>query len=190
MLGLPGALVSFDVNHRGSLWADTGSAKATYRAWQDAPTSCSPASADEAGLITGHHDVRRQLDSLLESGVQQAIVKQGHRGAVAATSDGEFESRPAIEVPVIDTVGAGDAFVAGWLAELARGCSLGARLETAVACGALACTGPGDWEANPTRDDVARLHRTDPRELLTPRPGRSVWWRYELNTGCPSTPSR
>jgi 2-dehydro-3-deoxygluconokinase len=156
-----GALVSFDVNHRASLWADTGSAKATYRALAGRADIVF-AGDDEAGLITGHHDVRRQLDSLLKSGVQQAIVKQGHRGAVAATSDGEFESRPAIAVPVIDTVGAGDAFVAGWLAELARGCSLGARLETAVACGALACTGPGDWEANPTRDDVARLHRTDP----------------------------
>lgn len=158
-----GALVSFDVNHRASLWADADSAKATYRALARRADIVF-AGDDEAGLITGHHDTRRQLDALLEFGVQQAIVKQGHRGAVAATRDGEFESLPAIEVPVIDTVGAGDAFVAGWLAELARGCSLRARLETAVACGALACTGPGDWEANPTRADLARLDRngTDP----------------------------
>lgn len=156
-----GALVSFDVNHRASLWADSGSATAAYRALARR-SHIVFAGDDEAGLITGHDDIRRQLDALLEFGVQQAIVKQGHRGAVAATPGGGFESRPAVEVPVIDTVGAGDAFVAGWLAELARGCSLSARLETAVACGALACTGPGDWEANPTRDDLARLHRTDP----------------------------
>ncbi|WP_079726745.1 PfkB family carbohydrate kinase [Okibacterium fritillariae] len=49
---------------------------------------------------------------------------------------------------------AGDAFVAGWLAETVAGASLEHRLETAVQCGALACTVDGDWEAAPTRADV------------------------------------
>jgi 2-dehydro-3-deoxygluconokinase len=59
---------------------------------------------------------------------------------------------------VVDTVGAGDAFVAGWLIETARGASLEERLDTAITCGALACTGDGDWEAAPTRADLAAVH--------------------------------
>ncbi|MGB3486369.1 MAG: sugar kinase [Mycobacterium sp.] len=155
-----GTLVSFDVNHRSSLWTDDELAAACYRKLAERADIVF-AGDDEASLITGHESTQRQLDALLEMGARQAIVKRGHRGAVAATRDGEHESRPAIPVPVIDTVGAGDAFVAGWLAELARGCSLPTIIETAVACGALACTGPGDWEANPTREDLARLRQGD-----------------------------
>lgn len=81
------------------------------------------------------------------------MVKRGADGAMVATADGRL-SAPAVAVPVIDTVGAGDAFVAGWLADLARGATLRQCLDTALACGAFACTGEGDWESAPSRDDL------------------------------------
>ena len=153
-----GTLVSFDVNHRPSLWTDGQTAAVAYRGLAERADIVF-AGDEEARLVTGQDTLHRQLDALFEMGVQQAIVKQGDQGAVAASRDGDYQSRSAVDVFVVDTVGAGDAFVAGWLSELARGCDLETRLDTAVACGALACTGRGNWEATPTRADLSRLRR-------------------------------
>ena len=60
---------------------------------------------------------------------------------------------------VVDTVGAGDAFVAGYLAALLEGASLVGRLDLAVHTGAAACTAAGDWEGAATREDVERIRR-------------------------------
>ncbi|WP_115279688.1 sugar kinase [Mycolicibacterium tokaiense] len=151
-------VVSFDVNHRASLWTDRESAVSAYRALARRADIVF-AGEDEAELVTGASDVRGQVDGLLALGVGQVVIKRGARGAVAARGS-TVHTRDAHRITVADTVGAGDAFVAGWLAETARGAPPQACLEVASACGALACTSLGDWEAAPTREDVARLSDT------------------------------
>ena len=94
---------------------------------------------------------------MLPLGAQQAVVKLGGDGAIAATANGDRLRQAAFPVSAVDTVGAGDAFVAGWLASLVDGGDLDARLDTAIRCGALACLTEGDWEAAPTRVDLASL---------------------------------
>ncbi|WP_244216910.1 carbohydrate kinase family protein, partial [Streptomyces carpinensis] len=61
----------------------------------------------------------------------------------------------------VDTVGAGDAFVAGYLAELLSGKPLEERLRTAVMTGGFACTVPGDWEGLPTSEELSLLTATE-----------------------------
>ncbi|MFE2871472.1 PfkB family carbohydrate kinase, partial [Embleya sp. NPDC059259] len=61
----------------------------------------------------------------------------------------------------VDPVGAGDAFAAGYLAELVEGATVAARLATAAAAGAFAVTVPGDWEGLPRRDELRLLRRDD-----------------------------
>ncbi|WP_308190948.1 PfkB family carbohydrate kinase [Pseudonocardia terrae] len=56
---------------------------------------------------------------------------------------------------MVDPVGAGDAFVGAYLAERVAGADVMGRLDTAARAGALMCTVPGDWEALPTRADLA-----------------------------------
>ncbi len=46
---------------------------------------------------------------------------------------------------VVDPVGAGDAFVAAWLAAVLHGADARAALDRAADAGALACTVDGDW---------------------------------------------
>lgn len=150
-----GVLVSFDVNHRSALWRDGGDAATAYRELASRADIVF-AGDDEARLLTDVDDPLEQLEALRALGPVCAVVKLGARGAVAAAGDDRV-SREAIRVEVVDTVGAGDAFVAGWLAETVRGADLSARIDTAIACGALACTAEGDWEAAPTRADLARL---------------------------------
>jgi 2-dehydro-3-deoxygluconokinase len=64
---------------------------------------------------------------------------------------------PALPIEVVDPVGAGDGFVAGYLREVVTGASVLDALRTANACGAAVCQVPGDWEGLPTRADLDLL---------------------------------
>lgn len=149
-----GVTVSFDVNHRASLLPDLAAARELYRSIATR-SDIIFAGDDEAEILTGETEHEAQLDALLALGAQVAVVKLGADGALAGTNAGERMRMPAVPVKVVDTVGAGDAFVSGFLTETVRGGSLTERLTTAVACGAYACTAHGDWEAAPTRADLA-----------------------------------
>ena len=93
---------------------------------------------------------------LADLGAGHAVVKLGPRGAVAAV-DGQVHAVEPVPVQAVDPVGAGDAFVAGYLAETLAGRPVPERLATAAACGAFSVTVPGDWEGLPTRDELAAL---------------------------------
>ncbi|RWZ64417.1 sugar kinase [Labedella populi] len=151
-----GVVVSFDVNHRSALWADGTGAAVAYRALAERADVIF-AGVDEAEILTNETAPARQLDALRRLGPRCAVVKRGALGSLAEDDSGRAD-REALRVDVVDTVGAGDAFVAGWLAETVRGSSLEDRLRVATECGAFACTVDGDWEAAPTREDLRRLH--------------------------------
>ncbi|MGO1921233.1 MAG: sugar kinase [Agrococcus casei] len=151
-----GVLVSFDVNHRSRLWS-AEAAVPVYRSIA-ARADIVFAGGDEAELLTGARDLEGQLEGLAALGAAQAIVKAGADGAHALV-DGERMRQPGFAVQAVDTVGAGDAFVAGYLAELLAGASAADRLRTAAACGAIACTAPGDWEAAADRGAIEQLLR-------------------------------
>ena len=101
------------------------------------------------------------LTELAELGPSTVVVKRGAAGSVGSR-DGVVIEQPALTVPVVDSVGAGDAFVAGFLAAHVRGADLSASLELATAAGAFACMGAGDWESTPTREDLTLLEADDP----------------------------
>lgn len=112
-----------------------------------APTEAG-AGADESD----HHALLRAL----EADGRQVVVKLGADGG-AALADGRIQEAPGHRVDVVDTVGAGDAFVAGYLSAQLDGLDVASRLARANACGALACTTPGDWEGAPRRRDLEAM---------------------------------
>ena len=59
---------------------------------------------------------------LLERGIDHVVIKTGEKGCYAASRDGHF-AVPALKVPVVDTTGAGDNLVAGFMDALLRGYS-------------------------------------------------------------------
>ncbi|MCJ1713615.1 sugar kinase [Curtobacterium sp. VKM Ac-2922] len=141
-----GVPVSFDVNHRPKLVED-----ATGRGWYRAVAAQARvvfAGDDEARLVLGHDERPGDEESLahglaaLANG--RAVVKLGSRGAVASI-DGVLHRRRASPVTVVDPVGAGDAFVAAWLAADLAGAVPADALDRAADAGALACTVDGDW---------------------------------------------
>lgn len=86
-------------------------------------------------------------------GPRQVIVKLGADGATAKI-DSRQSRVPVIPVAAVHTVGAGDAFAAGYLADLLSGVDVPTSLSTAAAAGAFARLGHGDWESLPTRPDL------------------------------------
>jgi ribokinase len=93
---------------------------------------------------------------LLSSGPRSAVITIGEDGAVLA--DGEsVEHLPAPEVDVVDTTGAGDAFVGALATQIARGASLQEAVAYAVRAGAAAVTKEGAQGALPTPEVVEAL---------------------------------
>ncbi|MGO3209670.1 MAG: sugar kinase [Brachybacterium sp.] len=98
----------------------------------------------------------RALLHALEADGRQVVVKLGADGG-AALAGGTIHEAPGHRVDVVDTVGAGDAFVAGYLSAQLDGLDVPEQLARANACGALACTTPGDWEGAPRPRDLEAL---------------------------------
>ena len=95
--------------------------------------------------------------SLLAAGARAVVITRGRRGATLLRAGAAPVHRPAPEVQVVDTVGAGDAFNGALAEALAGGRSLPDGLARAVAAGAAACTGAGARSALPTAAQLAAL---------------------------------
>lgn len=91
-------------------------------------------------------------------GVPDVIITLGDRGCFVSTAD-RFIQLPAHKVRAIDTTGAGDAFVGGLAAGLARGDSIFAAASTGNAVAALSVTRPGTAPSMPTARELAAFLR-------------------------------
>src|SRR5690606_19344140 len=80
--------------------------------------------AEEAEFLTGISDPALAGRRLLELGPRLVVVKLGKEGALVVTADGDLHV-PGFPIErVVDPVGAGDAFLAGFLAGYLEGKSL------------------------------------------------------------------
>jgi ribokinase len=82
-------------------------------------------------------------------GIPTVVVTLGGRGVVTLDERGA-RHLPSWPVPVVETIGAGDAFAGVLASELARGRQLDEALPLANAAGALAVTRPGAHDSLPT----------------------------------------
>jgi 2-dehydro-3-deoxygluconokinase len=149
-----GVPVSFDLNYRAALWPPDEAAPVLRDLAGRADLVF--AGDDEAELCGLDGDPEALARGLAALGAGHAVVKLGERGAVAC-ADGRVQRVDAVPVQVVDPVGAGDAFVAGYLVETLAGRPVEERLRTAAACGAFAVTVPGDWEGLPDRAELDAL---------------------------------
>ncbi|MCL8207778.1 MAG: hypothetical protein K6V97_06875 [Actinomycetia bacterium] len=150
-----GLITSFDPNVRLPLWPDRDRLTAVLRQTvrDVALLKVSQEESDYFGVA------RHKPGALLDLGPVLVVVTRGGAGATLMTRRVTV-SVAAPAVPVVSTIGAGDAFVAALLVALWR---LGlqdraalARIDAvrlaragryAAAAGAMACTAPGAWAA-------------------------------------------
>jgi 2-dehydro-3-deoxygluconokinase len=153
-----GATVSFDVNWRPRLWRhrDPSILLSMARA-----SDIVFVGADEAADLwstTGVDDVRQLLP---EPAV--LVVKQGADGATVY-SDGGFVQVSALDVDVVEVVGAGDAFAAGFLAGTLAGVDLRTRARFGTILAAAALRVPSDIGPIPSRSERESLLRLSEEE--------------------------
>ncbi|CAH0297901.1 2-dehydro-3-deoxygluconokinase [Arthrobacter sp. Bi83] len=157
-----GVLVSLDVNYRSKLWSRDEARAVLSPLVRHA--SIVIASDDELDLVAADSGVPSDsaeaealmAKHLLGLGVQDVVVKRGAAGAGAHTRAGHWEV-PAVPVTSIDTVGAGDAFTAGYLSALLDGEDVPGRLRRGALAGAFAVSTAGDWEGLPRTGELALL---------------------------------
>ena len=153
-----GTLVSFDVNHREGVWPAKRAAP-MYRLLASL-SDIVFAGQDEARLISDARDPSALARDIAQLGPAEVLIKQAEEGAIADI-DGVFMKQPARRVTVVDSVGAGDSFVAGYLSSRLSGALPADRLLRAVTLGALACTSHGDWESSPRLEELDRLFASE-----------------------------
>lgn len=159
-----GATISFDCNHRPSLWDSQHEAREVLR--QALPLAeLIKVSEEELFLLAPSPSIQAGAKALLAQGGQAVLVSQGALGSRVYTRDLEA-FRPAFQVSAVDTTGSGDAFLGAILYEVHR-------LEKPLpdltaqdwerllifgnAAGGLTATRRGGIPALPTGDDIQRL---------------------------------
>jgi sugar/nucleoside kinase (ribokinase family) len=99
-------------------------------------------SEEEAQRLTGRSTAEDIVAALHDAGARTVVLKLGERGCLYAGEEGLLRV-PAFSVPVRETTGAGDCFIAGFLFARMRGWELERSLRFANACGARAVTAVG-----------------------------------------------
>jgi len=160
-----GATISLDINLRRRLWPDEAAAPVL----RDLATRVDVllGSADELAVlagrpIDGNDDPLDLARATLDLGPSVAVAKLGAAGALAVER-GAAEPVRRVAVPlasVLDPIGAGDAFCAGFIAARLEGRSLADALDDANACGAAVASALGDQGGLPDRAAVDAIRRS------------------------------
>lgn len=157
------SLVCLDVNFRSRLWS-AEEAAAVLREWAPsvdvliASEGELPLCLPEGGADAD--DPAGRAKELMALGVGEVVVTLGAAGATAYGEDGSTVHVPARAERAeraeraVDSVGTGDAFVAGYLSALLDGADAEGRVSRAVATGAFA---EGGREGAPTRGELGLL---------------------------------
>lgn len=151
---LAGVPVSFDVNIRLKL--------APIDAWRELVREVLPHAAwifmgdGEADQLYGTSDADEIFKRLRDMGFTGTgvVVKCGEKGAELAASDVRLQVGAWPVENVVDTVGAGDGFNAGFIAGMMRRLPLERCLKLGSLVGAYAVTGSGDFSQYPTWAEV------------------------------------
>ena len=162
-----GVPVSVDVNYREALWS-AGDARAALDGMRPFATLFK-VGRDEAETVWGGElSASEWAQKFREDGAEIAVVTDADMGA-AVCAGGNPITHPGFDVDVVDPVGAGDAFVAGFLAGVLERHSLAdvlamdaerradilrRALALANACGAMVCQQHGDTEPMPSMSDA------------------------------------
>jgi sugar/nucleoside kinase (ribokinase family) len=165
-----GTTVSFDLNLRLENWGWDDGFREVVEAAIDLSDVVMGAAADEITSLTGTDDPEAAAIEL--AGTERLVVARLGRDGAVAVSKEETVWSPGFDVPVMNTLGAGDAFDAGFIAARSHGETVAGALLWGNAVAALTITKPGA-RSSPTRREVEVLLDGAGRST-TSRPGGSA----------------
>ena len=113
----------------------------------------------EALSITGK-DVINEALSALSKNISTVTIKLGARGAITTDTFSPVLNLNAVQVDVVDTVGAGDSFDAGFIYGYLKQWPLGDTLKLATACGTMSTLKAGGTTGQPTLEEANQFIET------------------------------
>jgi 5-dehydro-2-deoxygluconokinase len=99
-------------------------------------------------------DLQKSIQQILNLGVKLLLVKTGPKGVDAYFSDGSKEIIPGFPVKVVNVLGAGDAFAAGFVYGYTKGWDTYKSARFANACGAWLVTKQGCCTDSPNNKQI------------------------------------
>jgi 2-dehydro-3-deoxygluconokinase len=164
-----GAIVSYDLNYRESLWSKRGG--------RDAANKLNNELLKFADVVFGVEGFDANLKGFSEQSLRNAATSMMSRHSNIKTlattlrdvhsaskhslggacfSDGQvFRSKDHINVQVLDRVGSGDAFAAGMIYGLLSGSPMQSAIELGISAAVLSLSSPGDG-LSATLDEIER----------------------------------
>lgn len=149
------AITIHDLDHRPMFWRSGEDARRWAREALRRATVV-VGNTDEVEMATGLRDPREAAAALLAMGPGLAIMKRGGDGVYARTASEEV-TVPAVEIPVLNGLGAGDAFGGALCHGLLAGWPLARTLMLANAAGAIVASRLACADAMPTLAEIEGL---------------------------------
>jgi len=146
--------VSYDPNVREALWSNREEFQLTQRRVLRL-TDVFLSTFREATLIGGGSNVEETLDNVLNLGPSTVVIREGEQYHVAFK--GERMVIPIFKVKAVDTSGAGDVFVAGFLAGLAKQWPVDKAVMLGSAVAAIKVMSAGTRGKLPTMEDALKF---------------------------------
>ncbi len=147
-----GLMISMDPNIRLKLWSkeDAKAALIEFLPFVDILLT----GIDEAELLFGLSDPKEIIEKCKSLGISYIAIKEGEKGSIGY-HNGELIESPSVKPKkVVDTVGAGDGFDAGFVYGIFNQWSLAKTLHFANTIGSMVVSVSGDNEGLPYIDEV------------------------------------
>jgi 2-dehydro-3-deoxygluconokinase len=147
-----GVKISFDPNIRLRMWSKEEAREVLSKILPHVDILL--AGDEEMEIIIGERNPIAIIEKIKELGISFIAIKQGDKGSVGYYN-GEIIESPSIKATkVVDTVGAGDGFNAGFIYGVLQGWQLEKTLKFANTIGSMVVSVRGDNEGLPYYEDV------------------------------------
>lgn len=147
-----GLLISFDPNIRLKMWTMEEAKAFIATILPDVDILLT--GEEEAEMLLGKMAVHDYIAAFHQYGVKQVVIKRGAEGAIGSDQQAIFDVPAVKPRAVVDTVGAGDGFDAGFISSLLKGQSFEQALNVANAVGSIVVSVKGDNEGLPYYEEV------------------------------------
>jgi 2-dehydro-3-deoxygluconokinase len=169
-----GAIVSYDLNYRHSLWQDRGGMEAAsevnayllpyadvifgFEGFNSALSTYSPGSADDASAQM----FSRFPQAILVTSILRDVISASEHSlsAIAASDEGLIKASEMLNLRVFDRVGSGDSFAGGVIYGLLEGKGVSKALEYGLASCSLSLASPGDGSSAKLSDIESTVKRS------------------------------
>lgn len=145
-------LISFDPNIRLKMWAKSQAREFINKFLSEVDILL--VGDEEISILIDEEDTNEAIKKFHDMGIDKVVVKRGAKGAIGSDGSNIYDVAAIKPKALIDTVGAGDGFAAGFLSAYLKGDSFEESIEFANAVGSLVVGIEGDNEGLPYYEDV------------------------------------